>query len=241
LYNPRPNNGRHTPRRAKLRPSIYWKATQGESNFSLLDLLRLIQRQVWLILLVTVVCTGVALALTLALTPVYQASVKILVGQEQQTSTPGSLGSDVQGLQKLTDTVAEGANSTPIAEAVIQQLDLQMTPEDLLSNMSARPIRETQFIQIDYRDVSPNRAQLVANTIGEELSKQISDVSPSANAVTAIVWQQAEVPNEPVSPNITLNIIVGLVIGLMLGFGFAFLVRYLDDTWSSREEAEQGQ
>ena len=162
------------------------------------------------------------------------------MGQEQGSSTPGNLGSDVQGLQQLTQTMAEGVSSIPVAKAVIQQHDLRMTPEDFLENhLSVKQIGPTQYIQVSYTDPSPERAQMVANTIGEVFSEQVTDISPSASDVTVTVWAQAEVPDEPVSPNLLLNIGLGLVVGLILGIGLAFLQEYLDDSWRSPEEAEQ--
>lgn len=213
---------------------------EGEYVLSLRDLLRVIWKRLWVILLVATVLTGAIVGFSLAQTPMYEASITILIGQERGSGTPGNLGSDVQGLQQLTQTMTEGVNSRPVAEAVIQQHDLRMTPEDFLEDyLSVEQINATQFIQVDYRDPSPERARLVANTVGEVFSEQVSEISPSANDVTATVWELAEVPDEPVSPNLVLNAGLALVIGLMFGVGLAFLLEYLDDSWRSPEEAEQ--
>jgi succinoglycan biosynthesis transport protein ExoP len=70
-------------------------------------------------------------------------------------------------------------------------------------------------------------------------SEQVSEVSPSASAITATVWERAETPEVPVSPNPVRNGFLALVLGLMLGVGLAFLLEYLDDSLRSPEEAEQ--
>ena len=185
------------------------------------------------------VLTGAAAAYTFAQTPMYQASIKVLVRQERVGNQPGSLGGDVQGLKDLTKTMVEGVNSRPIAEAVVEQLNLQMSPGEILGRLSTRQVGTTQFIQISYQDPSPERARLVADTIGEVFSTRIYDLTPSTNAITATVWESAEVPSEPVSPSLMRNIGLGLGIGLMLGVGLAFLLEYLDDSWRSPEEAER--
>jgi capsular polysaccharide biosynthesis protein len=64
-------------------------------------------------------------------------------------------------------------------------------------------------------------------------------VSPSANAITATVWERAAVPDSPVSTNPLRNALLGLLLGGMLGLGLAFLLEYLDDSWRSPEEVEQ--
>ncbi len=170
-------------------------------------------------------------------TPLYEASIKILVGQERGlTQNPA----DVGGLQQLTKTISQGINSRPIAEAVIQQLDLQITPEEFLEkHLSVEQVPETQFIQVNYIDSSPERAQKVVNTIGDVYAEQLSQVSPTASSITATVWERAVTPNRPASPNPVRDGLLALVLGLMLGAGLALLLEYLGDSWRSPEEAEQ--
>ena len=133
---------------------------------------------------------------------------------------------------------AQGVESRTVAEEVIQRLGLQMTSEEFLNKQTAKQIGETQFIQVDYRDTSPQRAQQVANSIGDALSQQVSQVSASASALTATVWERADVPDEPASPKPLRDGALALVFGLMLGVGLALVLEYLDDSWRSPEEAE---
>jgi capsular polysaccharide biosynthesis protein len=234
-------NGRRPSIGARSRPGVGGEAFEGrdEASLSLVDLLRVLWKRLWLILLSMLLLTVAVTGYSLAQTPVYEASVKLLVGQKEASSRPDNLSGNVEGLQKLTDTMAQAANSRPVAEAVIQQLGLQTDPQTFLSNLSVRTVTDTQFIQVSYRDPSPKRAQQVADAVGEEFSKQISTVSPSADAITATVWEPAQVPTDPVSPRLKFNIVFALVVGLMLGVGLAFLLEFLDSSWRSPEEAEQ--
>src|SRR5829696_6538602 len=216
------------------------EGTEGEFLLSLKDLLQIIRRQRWAILLVALVCVGATMGLSMVQTPTYEASIKILIGQEQGSNPSANLGGDLQGLQQLTQTMAEAVNARPVAEAVIRQLNLQVSSEDFLeSYLSVKQVKNTQLIQVSYRDADPQTARQIANTIGDVFSQQVSEASASANAVTATVWERADVPNTPVSSNLILNFGLALVIGLMLGVGLALLLEYLDDSWRSAEEAEQ--
>jgi capsular polysaccharide biosynthesis protein len=208
----------------------------GDYIFSVRYFVKVIQQQLWLILLIACVVTGIVLGFSFMQTPMYQASIKILVAQKQGS---GNLGSDVQGLQQLTRTVVEGLNSLPTAEAVIQKQDLQMSPDTVLSNLNAKQIPETQYVEVDYTDSSAQRAQLIANTIGDVASEQISDLSPSPDAITATVWQRAQLPIKPAKPNIVFNGGFGLLIGLLLGVVVAYLLEHRDHSWRTWEEAEQ--
>lgn len=210
--------------------------TESEYFLSFSDFFYVIRKRMWVVLLVTIVLVGVAVGISFAQTPLYEASIRILVGQERGiTANP----TDVGGLQSVTKTMAEGVNSRPVAESVIQQLGLEMTPEEFQERLSVEQTRETQFIEVRYRDTSPERAQQGANTAGDVFAEQISEVSSSASAITATVWERAEAPSAPVSPNPVRNGFLALVLGLILGTGLAFLLEHLDDSWRSPEEAEQ--
>jgi capsular polysaccharide biosynthesis protein len=150
-------------------------------------------------------------------TPTYESSVKMLVGQESTGDT--NPGGEVAGLQEFTLTVAEVADTMPVAQAVVEQLNLpELSAREVLANMTVEPEPGTMFIDISYKDSDPVRAQLIANTIGEVLSEKISKVSVGASAITATVWAPAKLPQNPVSPNPVRNMLVALATwGLMLG------------------------
>jgi capsular polysaccharide biosynthesis protein len=204
------------------------------------DLLRVVWRRLWVIALVAIIVTGAAVGFSLLQTPQYEASIKVLIGQKQKFSkSSGNLGQDIQGLQLLTQTMAEVAHTRSVATAVIEDLDLQTSPEGFLRNMSVEQAAETQVIEISYEDPSPEKAQLVANTIGNVFSEQVSEFSPQANAVSATVVEPAALPENPVSPQPIRNGLLALMTGIMLGLILAFLLEYRDDSWRSPEEAEQ--
>lgn len=215
-------------------------AAEGEP-LPISELLRAIWSRLWIIVLATILLVGAALGYSLAQTPEYEASTMILVGQQQQRSeAPSNLGSDVQGLQQITQTMAEAVGTRPVAEEVIQNLGLQVTSKDFLEeNLTVEQVNATQFIEVSYRDQNPDTARQVANAVGDVFSEQVSDVSTSANSITATVWERAEAPDEPVSPNLLVNIGAALAAGLLLGVGLALLMEYLNDSLRSPEEVEQ--
>ncbi|HEV8177551.1 MAG TPA: Wzz/FepE/Etk N-terminal domain-containing protein [Gemmatimonadales bacterium] len=211
-----------------------------EENFLQIgDLLRIVWRRSWVIALVAVVLTGGAVGLSLLQTPQYQASIKVLIGQSQGGGASNNLGQDIQGLQMLTQTMAEVVHTRSVAEAVIQELNLDTDPESLLNNMNVQQTAETQIIEVSYEDPSPENAQRIASAIGRVFSNQVSEFSPSANAVSATVVESAAIPDSPVSPRPLRNGILALMVGIVLGLTLAFVLEYRDDSWRSPEEAEQ--
>jgi len=153
-------------------------------------------------------------------TPTYEAKVKMLVGQRSTEDTNFVLlAGGVQALQDLTLTVADVADTMPVAKAIVEQLNMpEQSAGEMLRNMSAEPEPGTMFVDISYEDSDPKRAQLIANTIGEVVADKASEVSVGTYAITATVWQPATLPQNPVSPSPVRNMLVALATwGLLLG------------------------
>jgi capsular polysaccharide biosynthesis protein len=239
LHNPLPNGRRQAaPVGTGLGSSTPALGAESENVvLSLRDFLAFLSRRLWVIVLVVILVTGATVGYSFTQTPMYEASITILVGQERGAVDNPPV--DVGGLQKLTNTIAEGVNSVPVAEGVIRQLGLEMTPDELLSNLRVEPVGESQFVRATYSDPSPERAQQIATAIGDVSSEQFSEVSPSASAITATVWETPRVPNSAASPNPFRNGLLALGLGLMLAMMIAYLIEYLDNSWRTPEEVEE--
>jgi capsular polysaccharide biosynthesis protein len=174
----------------------------------------------WLTVFIVFV-VGLTLTFSLYQRPTYESSVKILVGQS--ATKDANLGGDVEGLQDLTLTVAKAANTMPVAQAVVEQLNSpEQSAGEVLQNMTSEPDPGTLFVNISYEDSDPKRAQLSANAIGQALSEKTSEVSPGANGITATVWKPATLPQTPVSPHPVRNTLLALVLGVTIYVGRAF-------------------
>jgi capsular polysaccharide biosynthesis protein len=172
-------------------------------------------------LMVAVVLLAVTVtAASLTKTPQYEASAKMLVGLEQDAPR---LDEHQALIRTTAETAAEAAQSRTIAEHAIERLGLSTTPKAFMKRLDAEPIVDTMFIEVSYTDPDPQRAQRVANVVGDELSRRVSGARPSVYSTTATLWQRAQIPQEPVSPNPLRNGLLTLVLGLMFCVGLAFL------------------
>jgi capsular polysaccharide biosynthesis protein len=233
--------GNVDPLTTESRPSPLIESTQGaEHGITVRHFLQVIRQRFWVAALSAILITGMVVGYSFAQTPVYEASIKILIGQQRAEETPpGALGSAATGLQQITKSMTETLDTRPVAEGVIQELDLHESPDGLLGNLTARQVGNTQVIQVTYSDTSPEEAQRIVDAVGDEFSTQVSDLSQSTLPVSATVWERAVTPHAPASPDPLRNGLLAFVIGGMLGVGLAFLLAYLDTSLRSQGDVEQ--
>jgi capsular polysaccharide biosynthesis protein len=212
---------------------------EDEGPFTMSDLAKVALKRLWVILLVVAVVVGVAVGVSLWQTKTYEASAKLMVGQEQSGGQDTNLAGSVEGLQQITQNMLILIDIRPVAEAAIQRLGLEMSPEELSDNLDIEQIETSQFIRLTYQDSDPERAEKIVNTVGEVSSERIANTGAAANNITATVVERATVPDAPISPDPLRNGLLAAVLGLMLGVGLALLMEYLDPSWHSPEEVER--
>ena len=164
---------------------------------------------------------------------VYEASAKLVVGEEPKPDSdvvlyhpgeepkPGSgvelnFPVSIDRLQKLIPSMVEAIDSRPVAEEVIQRLGLRMAPDTLSDNLTVEHEGSTVFIQLSYKDADPERAQRIVNTVGAVSSERIPEAMGPPD-VTVRMWEEASVPTNPASPDPVRNGLLALILGLMVG------------------------
>jgi hypothetical protein len=131
----------------------------------------------------------------------------------------GGSGEEIQTLEyrELPTEMIHAIDSRPVAEEAIRRLELEMTPVELLDNLTVEHVDNTNFIVLTYQGNDPAEATKIVNTVGEVLSEFVS----RSGQLTATVWEKAVVPVTPVSPHPLRNGLFTLVIGLGLCGGLA--------------------
>jgi receptor protein-tyrosine kinase len=136
-------------------------------------LLSIIRRWFWIIGLATLIA-GLATYWVSAQQPtVYEAQARLIVGPGVESPNP-----DLNSLRaggQLIQTYAELATTRPLLQAIIDDLDLDISTDILNENIEVVSNDETQILTIRVQDRDPVRASIIANAVAERLVR----VSPS--------------------------------------------------------------
>ena len=107
----------------------------------------------WTILLVTVLVTGLSVFWSYRQTPIYQTSSRLLLKADPPS-----------GFFPVGETEAAVVSGEAVANQVIQDENLDMLPQELLSGLSVEPATQAgTVLSITYRSSDPTLAQLAAN------------------------------------------------------------------------------
>ena len=117
-----------------------------------------------------------------------------------------------------------------------EEKNLDITPEEVIDALTITPKTNTQILQIDYRNNDNVLAKEVIVAVVDEFIKESKKLIPNVN-VTVI--ESAELPQYPISPNKEKNIALAFLVGLMIGIMTALLREYMDDTFKTKEQAEE--
>ena len=137
----------------------------------------------WFPLLVVsvVLAAGAAYLVSGVLPKVYEAKSTLIVGQSLSTVNPDY--SQLLVSQRLSATYAAVATTRPILDAVVKQLDLSETSDELAKRVRATAPLDSTLLTISAQDADPTRAAAIANA----MARQLLVASP------AIQGRQAEI------------------------------------------------
>lgn len=205
-------------------------------EIDLLELVGIVLRKWWLILIFVVIAGGIAFYFTSNyVTPTYQAESKLFIGKEADILGEFSL-TDLNIDSKLVVDYRELLKTRKVTEEVIQELGLNVSTNRLISNLSVVTISDSRLMSIRFVDSNPEVAAAITNKLSEVLVESAVDIIGIQNVQ---IVDAAIVPTYPIGPNITTNVAIAVVLGGMLALFVIFVLHLVDNTIKKEEQLEK--
>lgn len=166
--------------------------------------------------------------------PQYQSSTTVLVDY-RASETEALTQNDINLSQKLVQTYTEIIKSLTILNPVIEEMDLSLTPNELLKKIAVSQVNETEIIKISVTDEDPILARDIANTLAETFSEEISHIM---KVDSTSILDEAVLPTMPLAQNKVTKIAIAGILGMMVSVGLVFLFEYLDRSIKTADETE---
>lgn len=209
------------------------------------DYLRILHKN-WIIILI---CTlaGVAggAGASLLTTPTYRATAELYVSvRSSDASLAQELNQGTSFAKQAVQSYVTVVNKEIVTSRVVEELDLDRTPSELASQISASVQATTVVIEVSVTDTDPQMAATLANSVAsnfiqvivEELEKPEGQ-APSLVKIEPV--QSASVPSQPITPRVPLNVALGALVGLAVGLGIAVLRQVADTKIRSTHDIAQ--
>lgn len=212
-------------------------------NWEPKDLVRLIRKRLWVILITMIVICGATAGLTyFVIEPEYAASTKLIVNKKEpvgQLPTDSINLNDVNTNILLIQTYKEIIQTPAIMDRVIEQYpEIPYSPEALINRIEVDSVNNTQVMTLRWQDYDYNQAVQIVNAITAVFTQQIQQIYNIDNVT--VLYEAKERSNPlPVAPNRTLNMVIGFLASVILGILLAITVDYFDDRIRTEEDVEK--
>ncbi len=198
---------------------------------NLIDYGSILIRRGWIMLLLGIIAAGAAFFFSRQMTTIYRATQKVLI-----VPSRSDFGLTQAAKQTLNNHVAHLDSSLRAAE-VIDRLQMDTVPQQLLANVRIAPDINSLLIQIDADHSDPGQASRIAAEWGVLLVEYRDRLNQQARREDRIV---ATLQDNPVPfrarPNVMINTLVGLIAGLFVGGIIVFALEYLESAIVRRRE-----
>ena len=200
----------------------------------LLELLRVIWKNIWLVLIAIAAGAVLAFLVTkLFITPKYQATSTIYILSKSTSIT--SLA-DLQIGSQLAGDFAIIATTREVLENVIEDEHLNESYDQLKREIKVSSPSNTHMLRITVTDTDPEMAARISNTLADELRDKIAEIMNTERPSTV---EAAVVPAHPISPNVKKNTVLGAFALAVLVILFIVIRHLSDDTIKDDEDVRK--
>jgi capsular polysaccharide biosynthesis protein len=209
-----------------------------EETISLQEIFQTIKKRLAMIMVITLAATLLSGIVTkVFMTPQYDASTQVLVNQKNdQTNQIDATA--IQTTIQLINTYSVVIKSPTILSDVIQNLNLNLTPEQLANEITVNSTQNSQVFTVTVETASPTQSVKIANEVASVFKNKIRSIMKVDN-VSILSKAQLAASLSPVKPSLKMNLAIAFVVGLMVSIGIAFLLDYLDNTVKTEEDIEK--
>jgi capsular polysaccharide biosynthesis protein len=206
---------------------------------ALSDYLAVVRRR-WVIVLAAALA-GVALAAGYVSTKpdTYVSTTRLYVSMATGTSVNDSLQGALASQQRITSYVLVASGPT-VAQRVIDELNLSMSPGELQEKVTATFPPATMLIDLSVADPAPQEARRLAEAVAVQFSEVVGEMEttrPDAAPLAEVtVVDPARTPTQPSGSGPTRFLAVGLLAGLALGCLAALAADRLSRKVRTREQ-----
>ena len=173
---------------------------------------------------------------------VYQSTATGYIGSGNAASVGDAFSGDALGSQRAT-TYITLVTSRPVAQQVVDDLNLDVEAEVLASRASGSVVRGAPLLKITASAPNAVEARDLADAFMEATADQAAKLETGGGegdpVVRLIPLENALVPTSPVAPQVLRIVLLGTAAGPVLGFAIAIIRQRVDNRVRDVRDVEE--
>lgn len=187
------------------------------------DYLRILRRRGWIIILLAVLTAAAAFGFSRMQTEMYKSTLNLLV-RPSRTDFGQS-----QAAKVLLDSYKVWLQSSYRAQAVIDELQLDMTAQELLGDAEVASDSLSLMVTLAVENSNPDLANDIARTWGNLLIQWQQEENEKNRQEDRITIEFRDDPQAGLDrPNTRINTAAGFIFGALLGIIVIFVLEWLE-------------
>ena len=190
---------------------------------------RFLEKMHWIVLTALIGAAIAGVLVFKVITPIYEATSKLyIVGSDTTISL-----SDLQIGSNLAADYSEVFKNWHVHELVDKRLNLDYSYTKLSGMLTITNPQNTHVIYVSVKSPDPQEAKMIADTYAQVAREFIAT---KMDMREPNIFEEAKLPDKPVSPKKTRDIVIGFVIGALLAMGMITIKFLSDDRILSSED-----
>jgi capsular polysaccharide biosynthesis protein len=195
------------------------------------DYLRILRQRGWIILLMMLLTAVAAFGFSRMQTEIYKSTLKLLVLPSRTDF------GQAQAARELLRSYEQWLNSGIRAQAVIQEMQLDQTPQELLADMRVASDNASFVITLTFENSNPDLANDVARVWGDQLIQWQNQNNERLRQEDRITIERLDNPQVALErPKTRINTAAGAVFGILLGIFIIFTLEWVESGVVRRSE-----
>lgn len=201
------------------------------------DYARVLFKRGWIIILLAVIATASAYAFSKLQTPIYSSTVTLSAVPSRSSDYGQTLA-----IKNLLRNYVQQMQSPGITQQVIDKLQLDVTPDKLVSQLNFNADESTLLITIEARHPNPAVAAKMGQTLAETFVSLHNQQNLQIDQTDRILVSILHNATSPVvfSPKTSINTGAGAILGALIGVIIVFVLEWLEsDIVRTAEDVER--
>lgn len=196
-------------------------------------------KKLWIILAGIIGIIAGAIYTGFIIVPEYSSSVTMVLTKASDNNNlieEAITQSDINLNQKLISTYGKIIKSKAIINKVINDLNLDMSYEEVFDKIEVESVTNTDIMQVTVTTRDANTSAMIVNYITDVFQHEIEAIY---NIKNTFVIDNGEVDLEPVNVSWVKNVVIFAMVAVILVMMVIFAIYFFDTSIKSKADAEK--